>query len=85
MEGWAAPAPLRITAAPEWDGEGEQHAGSGSADGGRRKLKQRKERFYSLSFAGHVFSLVSSGCSSPAFSSFSDAFSKIHEFLMFKE
>lgn len=82
MEGWAAPAPLRMPAAPEWDGEGEQRAGSGSADGGKRKLKQRKEGFYSLSFTGHFFFLISS---SSASSSFSDVFGKIHKFLMFKE
>lgn len=80
LEGWAAPAPFLTTEAPEWAGEGQQHA-----DRGRRKPKQRKGGFYSLSFAGDFFSLVSSRCSSPTFSSFRNVFSKIHEFLMFKE
>lgn len=87
--GWIAPPSLEFTelggtVAPEWDGEGDQCAESGSVGGSRRKVKQRKERFYSLSFPGHFLAL-SSRCFSPAFSSFRDAFSKIRKFLMFKE
>jgi len=39
--GLGSTSTLLTAAAPEWDGEGEQNAGGGSADGGR-KLKQRR-------------------------------------------